>query len=49
MLYYNPHASSNAYHEIEKVGNLDAIFGNQNTDYLEISQDYMSKALGKGK
>ena len=43
------HVSSNAYHEIEKVGNLDAIFGNQNTDYLEISQDYMSKALGKGK
>lgn len=38
--------SSNAYHEIEKAGKLDAIFGNQNSDYPEISQDYMAEVLG---
>lgn len=39
--------SSNAYHEIEKAGKLDAIFGNQHTDSPEISQNYMAKVLGK--
>lgn len=39
--------SSNAYHEIEKAGNLDAIFGNQGTDYMEVSQDYMANVLKK--
>jgi len=39
--------SSNAYHEIEKAGNLDAIFGNQGTDYIEVSQVYLAKILRK--
>ncbi len=39
--------SSNAYHEIESSGgNLDDIFGNQGTDYVEISQYIMNERLG---
>ena len=41
--------SSNAYHEIEKAGKLDAIFGNQDTDYIEVSQYFMNARLGGGK
>ena len=37
-----------AYHEMEKTGNLDAIFGGQDTDYIEVSQDYIKKVLQKG-
>ena len=36
-----------AYHEMEKTGNLDAIFGGQGTDYIEVSQDYIKKVLQK--
>lgn len=39
--------SSNAYHEIANSGrNLDEIFGNQGTDYLEVSQFIMQERLG---
>lgn len=38
--------SSNAYHEIERTGKVGDIFGNQGTDYIEVSQDFMLKRLG---
>ncbi len=39
--------SSNAYNEIANSGrNLDEIFGNQGTDYLEVSQFIMQERLG---
>lgn len=41
--------SSNAYHEIENSGgNLNDIFGNQGTDYIEVSQYIIKERLGGG-
>ena len=34
-----------AYNEIVNAGKLDSFFGNKETDYLEVSQEYISKVL----
>ena len=34
-----------AYNEIVNAGKLNSLFGNKETDYLEVSQEYISKVL----